>query len=72
MKANAFGSSSGTDDKANIAFDFAKLRPGVYKVAAKAPLTSGEYCFLGAESGGAFMAGAAQASRLFDFGVVAE
>lgn len=72
MKANAFGSSSGTDDKANIAFDFAKLKPGVYKVTAKAPLTSGEYCFLGAESGGAFMAGAAQANRLFDFGVATE
>jgi hypothetical protein len=72
MKANAFGSSSGTDDKANIAFDFAKLRPGVYKVTAKAPLAPGEYCFLGAEGGGAFMAGAAQANRLFDFGVVTE
>jgi hypothetical protein len=72
MKANVFGSSSGTDDKANIAFDFAKLRPGVYKVTAKSPLSSGEYCFLGAESGGAFMAGAAQANRLFDFGVTTE
>jgi hypothetical protein len=72
MKANAFGSSSGTDDKANIAFDFEKLRPGVYKVTSKAPLATGEYCFLGAEAGNAYMAGAAQASRLFDFGVVAE
>ena len=70
MKMGAFGSSSGTDDKANIAFDFEKLRPGVYKVTAKAQLAPGEYCFLGAEGGSAFMSGAAQASRLFDFGVV--
>jgi hypothetical protein len=28
MKANAFGSSSGTDEKANIGFTFEKLKPG--------------------------------------------
>jgi hypothetical protein len=72
MKANAFGSSSGTDDKANIAFTFEKLRPGVYKVTTKSALAPGEYCFLGAETGSAFAPGAAQANRLFDFGVVAE
>ncbi|HEX7288566.1 MAG TPA: hypothetical protein VF532_20445 [Candidatus Angelobacter sp.] len=73
MKMNAFGGSSGTDDKANVPFTFEKLRPGVYKVTAKAALANGEYCFLGSEGGGgAFAAGAAQASRLFDFGVVTE
>jgi len=69
MKANAFGSSSGTDDKANIPFTFEKLKPGIYKVTAKAPLAAGEYCFLGAGIGGAFAPGAAQANRLFDFSV---
>lgn len=72
MKMNAFGASSGTDEKANVPFTFEKLRPGVYKVTAKAALANGEYCFLGGESGGAYAAGAAQANRLFDFGVVTE
>jgi hypothetical protein len=67
MKANAFGSSSGTDDKANIPFTFEKLKPGIYKVTAKQPLSSGEYCFLSASSGNAYAPGAAQANRLFDF-----
>jgi len=58
MNANAFGSSTGTDDKANIGFDFEKLRPGVYKVNAKNPLAAGEYCFISASMGGAFAPGA--------------
>lgn len=69
MKANAFGSSSGTDEKATVSFTFAKLRPGVYKVVPNAPLKPGEYCFLGASGGGVYGAGAAGANRLFDFGV---
>jgi hypothetical protein len=69
MKANAFGSSTGTDDKANIGFDFEKLRPGVYKVKAKNALAPGEYCFISASMGGAFAPGAATANRLFDFSV---
>lgn len=72
MKANAFGSSAGTDDKANIAFDFQKIKPGLYKVTPKAPLASGEYCFIGASIGGAYAPGAATANRLFDFGVQTE
>jgi hypothetical protein len=72
MKVNAFGASSGTDDKANIPFTFEKLRPGVFKVSAKASLAPGEYCFLSAQTGGAFAPGAAQAIRLFDFGIVRE
>lgn len=72
MKMNAFGASSGTDDKANIAFNFEKLRPGIYRVTAKTALAAGEYCFLSAQTGGAYAPGAAQASRLFDFGIVTE
>jgi len=67
MKANAFGSSAGTDDKANIPFTFEKIKPGIYKVTAKNPLSPGEYCFLSASYGGAYAPGAAMASRLFDF-----
>jgi len=71
MKANAFGASSGTDEKANAAFTFTKLRPGVYKVVPSASLSPGEYCFLSASMGvGGFGAGAAGANRLFDFAVV--
>jgi hypothetical protein len=68
-KANAFGASSGTDDKANVSFTFAKLRPGVYKVVPNAPLRPGEYCFLSSSGIGTFGAGSAGATRLFDFGV---
>jgi hypothetical protein len=69
MKGNAFGASSGTDDKANIAFTFTKIRPGVYRVVPNAPLKPGEYCFLTSSGVGTFGAGSAGASRLFDFAV---
>jgi hypothetical protein len=69
MKANAFGASTGTDDKANIGFKFEKLKPGIYKVTPTGDLKGGEYCFLSASMGGAYAPGAAAANRLFDFGV---
>jgi hypothetical protein len=69
MKANAFGSSTGTDDKASVPFTFEKLKPGIYKLTTKNPLSPGEYCFLSAIVNSAFAPGAAQASRLFDFSV---
>jgi hypothetical protein len=68
MKGNAFGTSSGTEEKSSIPFTFRKLKPGVYKVTPNAHLTPGEYCFLSAE-GSAFAPGAATANRVFDFGV---
>jgi len=46
MQANAFGASSGTDEKANTGFALTKLRPGVYKVVPNTPLKPGEYCSL--------------------------
>jgi hypothetical protein len=70
MQGNAFGTSSGTDEKANTGFDFTKLRPGVYKVTPKTSLKRGEYCFLSSAGVGAFGAGSAGASRLFDFAVL--
>lgn len=69
MKANAFGSSTGTDDKANVGFKFDKLKPGIYMVTPTRDLAPGEYCFLSASMGGAYAPGAAAANRLFDFGV---
>lgn len=71
MRENAFGASSGTDQKANVGFSFTKLRPGVYKVVPNAPLSPGEYCFLSSLGIGAYGAGAAGANRLFDFSVIA-
>jgi hypothetical protein len=69
MTANAFGASSGTDEKANIHFSFTKLKPGVYKLTPNAPLQSGQYCFLSSAGMGTYGAGSAGASRLFDFAV---
>jgi hypothetical protein len=66
---NAFGGSSGTQEKANVPFTSVKIRPGVYKITPNAPLKPGEYAFLTASGMGAFAPGAAAASRLFDFGV---
>ena len=69
MASNAFGTSSGTDQKASIRFSFTKLRPGVYKVTPNAPLLPGEYCFLSSAGLGRRGPGSAGANRLFDFAV---
>jgi len=69
MKANAFGASSGTDDKYTIPFSQTRLSAGVYKVVPNAPLRPGEYCFLSAAGMGAYAPGSAAASREFDFGI---
>lgn len=70
MQANAFGASSGTDEKANTGFAFTKLRPGIYKVVPSTPLKPGEYCFLSSSGIGPYGAGSAGANRLFDFAVL--
>jgi hypothetical protein len=54
-KFNAYGSSSGTDEKAIVSFTYEKIRPGVYKVTPKTPLTQGEYGF--DTAGGSAIAG---------------
>ena len=69
MKMNAFGASSGTEDKANVPFTSTKMAPGVYKVVTNARLRPGEYAFISAGATGALAPGAASANRLFDFGV---
>jgi hypothetical protein len=70
MTANAFGSSSGTDEKANTGFSFTKIRPGVYKVTPNAPLAPGEYCFLSPSRVRPHEAPSGGTSRLFDFEVL--
>lgn len=64
---NAFGSQSGTDDKASVPFTLSRLRPGVYRVIPREPLAPGQYGFFPASGGGQGTAGSA---RLFDFGVI--
>jgi hypothetical protein len=65
MQMNAFGGSTGTDDKANTGFAYKKLKPGIYQVAPNGQFAPGEYCFFPA--GG--QAGSMGASRLYAFGI---
>jgi hypothetical protein len=44
-KQNNVGYEVGIDDKAKIAFEFKKIRNGVYEVYTLKPLKKGEYCF---------------------------
>lgn len=64
--SNAYlGSSSGVNDKNKVAFDFVKVRPGVYRVVPKAKLKPGEYGFTyagNATSGGL-------ANKIYDFSI---
>jgi len=71
-KFNAFGSSSGNDDKAIVPFTYTKLKPGVYKVTLSAPIQKGEYGFVapGAMAVVTPFGGSAGGSgRVFDFGM---
>jgi hypothetical protein len=74
-KYSAWGSSSGTDSGATIAFKSERLRTGLYKVTVD-PMQSGEYCFF-ASSGSTTAAGpiamtTTNGSDIFDFGVSLE
>jgi hypothetical protein len=65
-----FGSSTGTNQKSMISFKSERVRPGVYKVVPDSSMKPGEYCFLVSQANvGAFGAGAAGASQIFDFAV---
>lgn len=64
------GMSSGTNQKSMVSFKSERLRPGLYKVAPNGPMDPGEFCFLVSQVNmGAYAAGAAGASQLFDFAV---
>jgi hypothetical protein len=45
-KSNAYGQSSGIDEKQKIAFTYEAISPGVYKIVPAKALESGEYCFV--------------------------
>ena len=58
-------SSSGSEQKAMIAFHSERVRPGVYKVIPTVDMEPGEYCFASASA-----AGAANAADIFDFSIL--
>lgn len=63
-QANAFGTQSGTMDKASRAFSYEKIAPGVYKVTPKSDSVDGEcgfYKAAGVSPGGG--------ARILDFGI---
>ncbi len=59
---SAYSSSTGAADRDIREYAFEKIKPGVYKVVPKTDLTTGEYCFYYAGTGGA-------GSKVFDFGI---
>jgi hypothetical protein len=65
-----FGASSGTRSQDTIELAIERLAPGIYRVAPRAPLPAGEYCFF--HAAGASMFAAAGTGKLFDFGVDGE
>jgi hypothetical protein len=65
--ANIGGVKTGVLDKDQIGFDYAMVRPGVFKVSPRAQLIPGEYGFIYAVNGSA--AGGAVTARIFDFAV---
>lgn len=63
-QANAFGSQSGTMDKASRSYDYEKVAPGVYKVTPNIDLIDGEYGFYNAAG-----LGPSGGAKIFDFGI---
>lgn len=71
-QGNAFGQSSGTQDKAVVPFVFERIRTGLYRVTPKDILEVGEYGFLsssGFQVAVVGMVGAAGSPKVFDFSV---
>lgn len=68
---NIGGAKTGVMDKDQIAFDYDRVRPGVYKATPRVPLGAGEYGFMYAITGGGGggFAGGAMTARIFDFSV---
>jgi hypothetical protein len=68
-----FHASVGPEKKANTAFTFTKIKPGVYKVTPTTSLAPGEYCFMVPASIERYSEEYSRASgsnRLFDFSVL--
>jgi hypothetical protein len=66
---NIAGAKTGVMDHDRIAFDFAMVRPGVYKATPKQALQPGQYGFIYALSGAG--TSGAMSARIFDFAVPA-
>jgi hypothetical protein len=64
---NIAGAKSGVMDKDRIPFNYAMVRPGVYKITAQQPLQPGQYGFIYALAGAG--TGGAMSARIFDFSV---
>jgi hypothetical protein len=64
---NIAGAKSGVMDKDRIAFDYAMVRPGVYKITSQQPLQPGQYGFIYALSGTG--TAGAMTARIFDFAI---
>lgn len=64
-KSNNVSSSQGIDEKQKIAFQYQKLKKGVYLVTTTSKLTEGEYCFMFASA--SLYEGVAR--KVFDFSV---
>lgn len=63
--ANAFGSTSGVNDKVKMDFQYDKITEGIYKVYFEEPLDQGEYCFMYASS----TPSRYDNDKVFDFGI---
>lgn len=65
--ANAFGTQSGIEDKANVPFTSTRIAPRIYRVVPNEVLAEGQYAFMSAAGLDPTTRGA---NRLFDFGIV--
>lgn len=62
---SSLGSQVGTESKAVVPTTFTRIKPGLYRVTPKAPLTPGEYAFFPSSVFGPGVV----SPKLFDFGV---
>ena len=65
MSIGLASAKTGISDKARMAFTYADVAPGVYRVTPSDDLPPGEYGFVASTGAGAAMGGA----RIFDFSV---
>ena len=63
--ANAYGQTSGIDEKQKIRFEYLQIAPRIYKVVPSTKLEKGEYCFVYTGSVPSIYAN----NKVFDFGV---
>jgi len=66
-RSNAYGSTSGIDEKQKVDFTYDKIADGTFKVYTRDPLSEGEYCFIYTGS-----AASSFADVVYDFGITSE